>query len=152
MAVSAQRFTATIVRSGSKAYIEIPFDPGEAWGEKARHYVQGTVGGYRIRGVLSSAGTPTLSLGPAWRRDRPLPDDGPVEVVLMPDGPQAEEIADDITAALDASPAARTFFQSVAPFYRKNFLRWIEEAKRPETRTARINEMVRLLEAGQMSR
>lgn len=42
------------------------------------------------------------------------------------------------------------FFQSVAPFYRKNFLRWIDQAKRPETRAGRIAEMVKMLEEGRL--
>jgi uncharacterized protein YdeI (YjbR/CyaY-like superfamily) len=72
--------------------------------------------------------------------------------VLEPDGPQSEGLAADITTALEASPEAETFFQSVAPFYRKNFLRWIDQAKRPETRAARIAEMVTMLEVGKLRR
>jgi hypothetical protein len=40
--------------------------------------------------------------------------------------------------------------RSVAPFYRKNFLRWIDQAKRSETRAARIAEMVKMLEGGKL--
>jgi hypothetical protein len=32
--------------------------------------------------------------------------------------------------------------------HRKNYIRWIESAKRPETRAARISEMMKLLNAG----
>ena len=70
--------------------------------------------------------------------------------MLQPDGPQSEALAADITEALNAAPEAETFFHSVAPFYRKNFLRWIDQAKRPETRAARIAEMVKMLEAGKL--
>lgn len=49
----------------------------------------------------------------------------------------------------DAEPEAKAFFDSLATFYRKNYIRWIESAKRPETRGARIAEMVTLLKAGQ---
>lgn len=147
------RFKASLTKSGGSVYIDIPFDPAEVWGEQDRYFVNGTIAGHRHRGPLHPTGLGfVLRLGAAWRRDNPLPYDEPVEVVLGPDGPQSDALAADIVAALDASPAARTLFQSIAPFYRKNFIRWIEEAKRDETRAARVREMVRMLEAGQRRR
>ena len=146
-----RRFRSSVTKTGAKAAIDIPFDPAEVCGPQDRYYVAGAIAGRRIRGVLHPTGLGfVLPLGPAWRRDNPLPDDEPVEVVLGPDGPQSDALAADIVDALEDSPAARTFFQSIAPFYRKNFIRWIEEAKRAETRQARVKEMVRMLEAGQL--
>jgi uncharacterized protein YdeI (YjbR/CyaY-like superfamily) len=57
-------------------------------------------------------------------------------------------MAPDIADAVRADPQARAFFESLASFYRKNYVRWIEEAKRPETRAKRIAEAVSLLNAG----
>jgi hypothetical protein len=139
-----------MVRTTRKVHIPVPFDPNDEWGWKVRHYVKGTVGGCSIRGVLrSEEGGYALPLGAAWLRDNVIPTSATIDVVLEPDGPQSETLADDITHALSASPEAETFFHSVAPFYRKNFLRWIDQAKRPETRAARIAEMVKMLEAGE---
>ena len=149
--MSAKRFESIVVRYRTKTYVPIPFDPNDAWGEKDRHYVRGTVGGHFLRGLLRLEGDGyALPLGPAWLRDNVLPTSPTIDVVLEPDGPQTEALAADITQALDASPEAQIFFQSVAPFYRKNFLRWIDQAKRPETRAARIAEMVTMLEAGKL--
>ena len=50
------------------------------------------------------------------------------------------EVPQDLRAALDAQPAAAVFFDAAAPSYRRNVLRWIHSAKRPETRTARIEK------------
>ena len=149
--LKVQAFKATIQKSGSTAYIGIPFDPDEAWGEKDRHYVKGTVGGRSFRGILVFNGEQhILRLGPAWRRDNGIEIGDNIDVALEPDGPQTELLADDIASALDASRKARALFDSVAPFYRKNFIRWIEQAKRAETRAARIAEMVKMLEAGKL--
>ena len=149
--MSAKRFESNVVRARTKTYVPLPFDPNEAWGWKVRHYVKGTVGGCAIRGLLRSEGDGyALPLGAAWLRDNHIPGSETIVVVLEPDGPQSEALADDITQALGASPEAETFFQSVAPFYRKNFLRWIDQAKRPETRAARIAEMVTMLEVGRL--
>ena len=51
-------------------------------------------------------------------------------VTLTPEGPQVDDLPPDISGALIAEPAAQTFFESLPTFYRKNYLRWIEEAKR----------------------
>jgi uncharacterized protein YdeI (YjbR/CyaY-like superfamily) len=52
-------------------------------------------------------------------------------------------------AALAAEPDAATFFDSLATFYRKNYLRWIDATKRsPEARAERIAELVDLMKAG----
>ena len=59
-----------------------------------------------------------------------------------------ETLAADITAALNQAPEAKAFFEALATFYRKGYIDWIEGAKRPETRAARIDEMVKLLAAG----
>jgi uncharacterized protein YdeI (YjbR/CyaY-like superfamily) len=75
-----------------------------------------------------------------------------VEVVLAPDGHRLDTVAPDVAAALGTDPRAEMFFESLAPFYRNNFIRWIESAKRPETRHARIGEMMSLLKEGRRQR
>src|SRR5215510_827072 len=147
--MTTQRFKAVISKYGSRTLIEIPFDPNYVWGIKQRHYISGTVNGCKVRGALESNGSQFfLSLGAAWRRDNHLDAGAEVEVVLSPEGPQSEQLSPDIASALDAEPEAKAFFDSLASFYRKNYIRWIESAKRPETRSARIAEMVALLKAG----
>ena len=71
-----------------------------------------------------------------------------VDVVLSPEGPQSENLSSDVVSALDAEPQAKGFFESLATFYRNTYIKWIESAKRPETRSERIHEMVRLLIEG----
>jgi len=140
------RFNATIVSSPTRTYVLVPFDPNEVWGGKDRHYVRGSLGGFKIRGCLEFQGAELiLPIGPAWRRDNPVQVGADVEVVLAPDGHQSDTVATDIAAALSTDPQAEIFFDSLAPFYRNNFIRWIESARRPETRSARISEMMGLL-------
>ena len=57
------------------------------------------------------------------------------------------------TAALDAEPEAGRFFNALASFYRKAYLRWIDATKRrPDVRAARIAELIQLLKAGHKQR
>jgi len=63
--------------------------------------------------------------------------------------PQRGDLADDIAAALAADPAAGAFFDTLAQFYRKAYLRWIDATtRRPDLRAARIAEVADLLAAG----
>jgi hypothetical protein len=151
--MSTQRFKSTIANSGAKVVVPLPFDPNEVWGVKQRHHVTGSINGCTIRGPLDSDGAHYfLSLGAAWRRDSGVETGAQVEVTLAPEGPQTGALAPDIAAALDSDPQAKAFFESLATFYRKGYMRWIDGAKRPETRRARISEMIRLLQAGKKER
>ena len=74
---------------------------------------------------------------------------GEVIVELTPEGPQRADLAEDIAAALAANPAAAAFFDTLAQFYRKAYLRYIDATtRRPDVRAARIAEVVELLAAG----
>ena len=147
--MTPQHFKTIISKSGTRVFIALPFNPNDVWGVKGRHYITGSVNGHGVRGSLGSDGTQYfLPLGAAWRRDCGLDAGTKVDVVLSPEGPQSESLSADVASALDAEPQAKAFFESLATFYRNTYIKWIESAKRPETRTARINEMVNLLKAG----
>jgi hypothetical protein len=151
--MTTQRFKATVARSGTRTYIAIPFNPHEVWGMKQRHHITGSVNGCPVRGSLGSDGSQYfLPLGAAWRRGAGVDEGAEVEVVLAPEGPQADTLAADILAALDSEPEAKAFFEALATFYRNGYIRWIESAKRPETRSARVAEMLSLLKAGKKQR
>ncbi|MDO8972286.1 MAG: YdeI/OmpD-associated family protein [Saprospiraceae bacterium] len=147
--MNIQRFTKVIEKSGTRTFIAIPFNPDDAWGVKARHHITGSVNGCVIRGSLGSDGKQYfLSLGAVWRRDNGLDAGATVDVELSAEGPQAETLAADITTALSREREARAFFEGLATFYRNGYIKWIESAKRSETRAARIDEMMKLLIAG----
>ena len=54
----------------------------------------------------------------------------------------------DVEAALAAEPAALARWRAWAPTYRRQYIYWILDAKRPETRARRIAETVRRAGAG----
>jgi len=142
-------FQATLEpRRGGGVSVRIPFDPADAWGAKDRHYVTGAIGGYCVRGTLTTvSGDPYLLLGPAWCRDLRVGAGASVAVSLVPEGPQLGTLAPDLRAALAADPKVRRFFESLATFYRNGYVDWVEAAKRPETRAKRITETVEALRA-----
>jgi excinuclease ABC subunit A len=142
----SKRFKASIEQAGSRTIILLPFDPNAVWGQRDRHHVAGSVNTFDIRASLEAAGSKFFfALGPAWRRQNELEAGARVEVELYPEGPQANALALDITEALAAEPEAQVCFDSIATGYRKGLIRWIEGAKRAETRARRIEEMVQML-------
>lgn len=58
------------------------------------------------------------------------------------------QVPSDLREALDARPQAALFFDAAAPSYRRNVLRWINTAKRPVTRAARIAETLEFSASG----
>src|SRR6202051_1338892 len=146
-AMGSQRFRAFIAADpGGSAVITVPFDPDETWGAKANHPVGGTIDGRRFRGRLSPGGSGWV-LPVRLHAGVAIGDD--VTVELAPEGPQRGDLADDIAAALAANLAAGAFFDTLAQFYRKAYLRWIDATtRRPDVRAARIAEVVDLLAAG----
>lgn len=151
----ARRF-AVVVTSDAKGrfHVPVPFDPDDAWGSKERHHVTGTLDGCGLRGVVEPGdGGAEVVLGPAWNRDGRPKGGTTVEVVLAPEGPQRDDLAPDIAEALAAAPDAAAFFDSLAQFYRRAYLRWVDATKRrPDQRPVRIAEMIRLLQEGKKER
>ncbi|MFL6143805.1 MAG: YdeI/OmpD-associated family protein [Labedaea sp.] len=150
-----QRFT-TRVAAGPRGqvYLPVPFDPDAVWGAKPVHHVNGTVNDMRVRGPISAFGDERgLSLGAAWRRDCGVSAGDAVEAVLTPEGPQRADLAPDLAEALAAHPEAAAFFDSLATFYRKGYLRWVNATtRRPELRAARVAELITHLAAGRKER
>jgi Bacteriocin-protection, YdeI or OmpD-Associated len=150
--VQPQRYTATLAAgSRGRLFVPVPFDPDQVWRPKPRHHITGTVNGAGIRAVIEiHNGQRGFTLGPAWLRDcRAAAVGHTATVEILPEGPQRDDLADDIAAALDANPTAAAFFDSLAQFYRKAYLRWIDATKRhPDLRAQRITEMIQLLDAG----
>lgn len=58
----------------------------------------------------------------------------------------SEMTPDDVTEALAAAPAAKVAFERLAPSHRREYLLWIDEAKKPETRARRVAGMIRKLD------
>jgi hypothetical protein len=146
-----RRFTAVASVDGrGRLHVPVPFEPDEAWGPKAQHHVAGDIDGCGVRAVVEVVdGGHEIVLGPAWNSGGRPADGAEVVVALAPEGPQRGDLAPDVAAALAAAPEAGAFFDSLAQFYRRGYLRWVEATKRrPEQRPVRIAAMVGFLEQG----
>jgi hypothetical protein len=152
--MAAKKSFRADVAEGDKgaAVFVLPFDPDASWGKKPRHRVSGTVDGHKIRAIID-AKERLVVLTPMWRRDCGVKTGTKVAVELWPEGPQRQDLADDFAAALEAEPKAAAFWDDLAQFYRKGYLRWIDATKKkPEERVRRIRETMKLLKAGMKER
>jgi hypothetical protein len=128
----------------------VPFDPDAEWGAKAVHHVSGTVNGCRVRVTLEPGDRGwAFTLNPGRMEHAGIAVGARVPVELSPEGPQRGDLAEDVAAALEANPAAGAFFDTLAQFYRKGCLRYIDATKwRPDLRAERIAEVTALLTSG----
>jgi hypothetical protein len=152
---TTRRYSAVVTTGERKrVMVPVPFDPDTAWGRKTDHRVHGTVNGMNVRASVEPLGDGFgIVLGAAWRRDCGIAPGDAVEVVLTPEGPQREDLPEDVRMALAAEPDAGAFFDGLAQFYRRAYLRWIDATKRrPDERERRIIEMVDLLRRGEKER
>src|SRR5262249_26638774 len=132
---------------GGASLMVVPFDPDAQWGVKAVHHVNGTVNGCRVRVTLEPGDSGwAFTMNPARMQHAGIVAGSTVPVELSPEGPQRGDLAEDVAAALEANPAAGAFFDTLAQFYRKGYLRYIDATKRrPDLRAARIAEVTALL-------
>ncbi len=109
-----------------------------------------TLNGRKVRGTIAPGGRGwVFTVTPMWMCHTGVMVGDDVTVELAPEGPQRDDLADDFSAALAANPAAAAFYDTLAQFYRKAYLRWIDATiRRPELRPERIAEVVDLLAAG----
>lgn len=63
--------------------------------------------------------------------------------------PRTVEVPDDLAAALAADPVADKAFAAMAYSHRKEYVRWVTEAKREQTRLDRITKTVDKVRAGE---
>jgi hypothetical protein len=149
--MARQRFTATLEAAdrGGGRWVAVPFDARAEFGE-ARAPVAGTVNGVAFRSRLAVYGGRTLlGLTRAVRAAAAIELGDPVEVVIeRDDAARTVDVPAELGAALDRDAAARAAFESLGFTHRREYARWIAEAKREDTRRRRTARAIQLLRQG----
>jgi Bacteriocin-protection, YdeI or OmpD-Associated/Domain of unknown function (DUF1905) len=68
--------------------------------------------------------------------------------LALDEAPRQVEVPPALSQALDADPAAKGRFDALAFTHRKEFARWIAEAKKDDTRDRRIAQALEMLHEG----
>lgn len=133
------------------AYVEFPYDVEAEFGVKGQVKVVALIDGYEYRGSLAKMGRPCHFIG-VTQEVRKAIGKGPgdtVHVVIRQDtASRVVEVPEDLARLLDANPIAKSAFDKLSFTHKKEYVRWIEEAKRTETRERRLSETIRMLGDG----
>ena len=132
-------------------FIVLPFSVAEAYGARGRVPVQATFDGYPYQGsaVPLGDGHHALLLLKQIRRaiDKTVGDT--VRVTLRRDVTERKmEAPADLAQQLAAHPKAAAYFNKLAYTHQREYVRWLEGAKKPETRAKRLGEVVEMLSQG----
>ncbi len=149
------KFRATVELGGKTATgIEVPEDVVATLGSGNRPPVTVTVGGHTYRTTVARMGGRFLvPLSAENRTAAGVAAGDHVDVDIEPDtGPREVTVPDDLAAALAQDETARANFDGLSYTHRKEWVRWIEEAKKAETRATRLARTVESLHAGQRAR
>src|SRR4051794_3729580 len=144
-------FTATLVPPGPAAAVVLDEDQVATVGEGAKRFpVAATINGYTWRTtVVRMGGEFLLGLNREVREGAKAQAGDTVEVRLELDtAPREVEVPEALAAALAGDDAARAAFEGLAYTHRKEYARWIAEAKKDETRERRVGQALEMLRAG----
>lgn len=148
-------FTATIEKADSGgSFVVVPFDVEATFGKK-RVPVQATIDGAPYRGSVVSMGGTRHVLGILKEIRAAIGKEigDTVEVVLEEDtAPREVEVPDDLQTALAAAPGAGECFNGLSYSRQREYVLWIESAKREATRSERIATAVQKLSRGEKLR
>jgi Bacteriocin-protection, YdeI or OmpD-Associated/Domain of unknown function (DUF1905) len=127
----------------------VPFDVRSLWGE-ARPPVRGTVNGVPFRSRLAVyRGDTWLGLRNEVRSQAGISDGAAVEVELeRDDAPREVEVPAELAAALASDSVAAGAYESLSFTHRREYVDWIAQAKKEETRTRRVAKALEMLREG----
>lgn len=148
-------FTATIQNAGGGgAYVEVPFDVEKAFRSK-RPKVKAMIEGVPYRGTLVRMGT-ECHIFPVLKaiREKIGRDFGDkVKITVETDTqPRVVKIPKDLLKEFKKDKNAKVFFDKLAYTHQREYVMWIEEAKREETRSSRIAKTIEMLQKGKRGR
>ena len=151
-AATPLKFKAQLVSrgpNGAWTYLAIPFNVQEVFGRKGQVPVHATINGVAFRNsLMPRAGVHILGVGKDILASASANPGDTVHVELaLDDAPRTVAIPADLESALAKSPAHHQAFAALAYSHKKEYVDWIESAKKPETRQARIEKMAGMLAA-----
>ena len=138
--MAAKRFTVELERvQKTGTMFRVPFDLEDEFG-RARPPVKVTVRGHTWRttpGVYDGVGHVVVNRSVKAATGVDAGDRVAVTMELDTE-PRTVPLPADLRKALAAEPDARTAFSALSFTHRREYVEWVEEAKRPETRARRI--------------
>jgi hypothetical protein len=149
------RFTTTLEPRGPAAAVVLDDGQVNAIGEgKKRFPVRATINGYSWRtSVTPMRGENLLGLSKEVRKGAGVEAGDTIEVLIeLDEEPREVEVPDALAKALAGDDTARAAYEGMSFTHRKEYARWIEDARREETREKRVAQALEMLRAGKPPR
>ena len=149
--MGAIQIRTTLQPRGPAAAVVLDDAQVAAVGEGAKRFpVVATVNGYTWRtSVARMGGEFLLGLNKEVRQGAGVEAGDEVEVAVELDtAPREVEVPEALAAALAADPQAKASFEGMAFTHRKEYARWVAEAKQQETRQRRVQQALEMIRAG----
>lgn len=130
------------------AFFTIPFSVEEAFGSRGVVKVKGTLDGMPFRNSLfpRGKGKHYMVVNKPLRERMGKTAGDRVEVVLDADTEErVVTIPQDVQKALGKQKKVKAYFDALSYTHKKEYVVWIEDAKKPETRAARVKKMMAML-------
>jgi hypothetical protein len=150
MTTKAHTFKAVLGgNSGDRPVVEVPFDVRAAFGA-ARAKVKVTVNGVVLRTTVAVyGGRSYVGFREEIRRAAGISIGDAIRVKVEADREVREVVVPaNLARALKTNDAARKRFEALSFTHRKEYARWVGDAKRPETAARRIDKTLRMLAEG----
>jgi hypothetical protein len=145
------QLTATLVSRGPAAAVVLDHDHVAAVGDGAKRFpVVATVNGCTWRTTVTPMGGEfLLGLNREVRQAAGVEAGDRVEVEIKLDtSPREVDVPEVLATALAGDPAAMAAFEALAYTHRKEYARWVDEAKRDDTRQRRVTRALQMLREG----
>jgi len=135
-------------KNGSATVLEVPKAVSRKLGDDMPK-VEGTIEGHPFRAALepNPAGGLWLRVNKAMLKGADAGAGDSVQLAILGPEPEPKPPA-DLRAAFDASPEAEEVWDELTTMGRRDWVRWIEGAKKPETRDRRVKRTVEQLSEG----
>jgi hypothetical protein len=144
--------TAELQARGPAAAFVLSEEQVAELGEGAKRFpVSATVNGYTWRtSVARMRGEFLLGLNREVRQNAKVEAGDTATIVIELDSePREVAVPEDLSVALSAHAELQQRFDGLAFTHRKEFVRWIEEAKKPETRERRVVKTLEMISRGE---
>ena len=149
--MTKKSFTAVIQNAGGGgAFVEIPFDVEKEFGSK-RPKVKAMIEGVSYRGMLVRMGSEhhMLIILKGIREQLGKTFDDEIKVTVEADAEaRVVEIPKDLLKEFKKDKQAKVIFDKLSYTHQKEYVRWIEDAKKDETRQTRIIKTIEMLKKG----
>lgn len=134
---------------GASTFVTLPFDVKALFG-RARCPVRVTINGHTWRTTTQVYGEQYhLVVNAEARAAAGVAAGEEVRVqVKKDDTVRATEVPSELAARLRTDPEAKEAFESLAPSHRREYARWVSEARLPATRIRRSEAALERLKAG----